>query len=260
MLEVLVSLVCPIIMVFTGIYIVKKLTNSKKRLLSIKNIMLIIGYAMIASLIRNIDYQGVNTLITYLMNIIVYKIIFKENVSKVILLSSIVMILTFVADMVCGALLVLIFTISEIRSLWYLRILSNLLISIVAISIIKLILTKKMAQEINKKLERLSSNSTLIFMALTILVFTIVSYNFTQISQFNIIIIINIALVIIFIVLLSIFLYERNNYNNLMNEYDNSFISTFHFISRTFNTCMNIWIFFIPLIHHVCNIFFLLII
>ena len=158
MLEVLVSLVCPIIMVFTGIYIVKKLTNSKKRLLSIKNIMLIIGYAMIASLIRNIDYQGVNTLITYLMNIIVYKIIFKENVSKVILLSSIVMILTFVADMVCGALLVLIFTISEIRSLWYLRILSNLLISIVAISIIKLILTKKMAQEINKKLERLSSN------------------------------------------------------------------------------------------------------
>lgn len=205
MLEVLVSLVCPIIMVFTGIYIVKKLTNSKKRLLSIKNIMLIIGYAMIASLIRNIDYQGVNTLITYLMNIIVYKIIFKENVSKVILLSSIVMILTFVADMVCGALLVLIFTISEIRSLWYLRILSNLLISIVAISIIKLILTKKMAQEINKKLERLSSNSTLIFMALTILVFTIVSYNFTQISQFNIIIIINIALVIIFIVLLSIF-------------------------------------------------------
>lgn len=223
MLEVLVSLVCPIIMVFTGIYIVKKLTNSKKRLLSIKNIMLIIGYAMIASLIRNIDYQGVNTLITYLMNIIVYKIIFKENVSKVILLSSIVMILTFVADMVCGALLVLIFTISEIRSLWYLRILSNLLISIVAISIIKLILTKKMAQEINKKLERLSSNSTLIFMALTILVFTIVSYNFTQISQFNIIIIINIALVIIFIVLLSIFLYERNNYNNLMNEYDNMF-------------------------------------
>lgn len=223
MLEVLVSLVCPIIMVVTGIYIVKILINSKKRLLTIKNVMLIIGYAMIASLIRNIDYQGVNTLITYLMNIIVYKIIFKENVSKVILLSSIVMILTFVADMVCGALLVLIFTISEIRSLWYLRILSNLLISIVAISIIKLILTKKMAQEINKKLERLSSNSTLIFMALTILVFTIVSYNFTQISQFNIIIIINIALVIIFIVLLSIFLYERNNYNNLMNEYDNMF-------------------------------------
>ena len=175
MLEVLVSLVCPIIMVVTGIYIVKILINSKKRLLTIKNVMLIIGYAMIASLIRNIDYQGVNTLITYLMNIIVYKIIFKENVSKVILLSSIVMILTFVADMVCGALLVLIFTISEIRSLWYLRILSNLLISIVAISIIKLILTKKMAQEINKKLERLSSNSTLIFMALTILVFTIVS-------------------------------------------------------------------------------------
>lgn len=168
MLEVLVSLVCPIIMVVTGIYIVKILINSKKRLLTIKNVMLIIGYAMIASLIRNIDYQGVNTLITYLMNIIVYKIIFKENVSKVILLSSIVMILTFVADMVCGALLVLIFTISEIRSLWYLRILSNLLISIVAISIIKLILTKKMAQEINKKLERLSSNSTLIFMALTI--------------------------------------------------------------------------------------------
>lgn len=138
MLEVLVSLVCPIIMVVTGIYIVKILINSKKRLLTIKNVMLIIGYAMIASLIRNIDYQGVNTLITYLMNIIVYKIIFKENVSKVILLSSIVMILTFVADMVCGALLVLIFTISEIRSLWYLRILSNLLISIVAISIIKI--------------------------------------------------------------------------------------------------------------------------
>ena len=136
MLEVLVSLVCPIIMVFTGIYIVKKLTNSKKRLLSIKNIMLIIGYAMIASLIRNIDYQGVNTLITYLMNIIVYKIIFKENVSKVILLSSIVMILTFVADMVCGALLVLIFSISEIRRLWYLRILCNLLTSRISLIIV----------------------------------------------------------------------------------------------------------------------------
>ncbi len=223
MLEVLTSIICPTIMIITGIYIVKTLIDSKRKILTRKNIILIITSSIIASMIRNIDYHGVNTLIIYLMNIIIYKIIFNENIAKVILVSSIVMILTFASDMICGAILILIFTISEVRTLWFLRILSNLLICLVSITIMKIILLKKKPKDINLKLEKLSNNSTLIFMSLTILVFTIVSYNFTQITRFNIIIVINIALVIIFIILLSIFLYERNNYNKLITEYDNLF-------------------------------------
>lgn len=223
-LEVLVNFFCPIIMIITGIYMVKQLTNNNTKTISTKNVLVILIYTLAASLIRNIDYHGINTLIIYLMTIIVYSVIFSEKLSKTILISSIIMILTFMADIICGGGIILFFKISEIRSIWYLRIISNILISLVSILMVKVILIKKESSEINKELEKLSNQSTLIFMVLTILVFTIVAYNFTQISKFNIVIIMNIAVVIIFMILLGIFLYERNNYNHLIGEYDSLFL------------------------------------
>ena len=117
MLEELTNILCPIIMISIGFYIIKKLTNTKIKIITLKNILLIGIYAILAALIRSINYSGINTIITFLMNIIIYKIIFKENISKTIILTSIVMVITFLADMFCGIVLISFFSTKDIRSL-----------------------------------------------------------------------------------------------------------------------------------------------
>ena len=223
MLEELTNILCPIIMISIGFYIIKKLTNTKIKIITLKNILLIGIYAILAALIRSINYSGINTIITFLMNIIIYKIIFKENISKTIILTSIVMVITFLADMFCGIVLISFFSTKDIRSLWYLRILANSLTGLICIIFINFFQYKNLLKEINLKIDKISSYSTLIFLFLTILVFTIVTYNFTKINNYNVNIIINVGLVLIFMVLLVMFLFEKNNYNNLMVEYDNLF-------------------------------------
>ena len=160
---------------------------------------------------------------SFLINIIIFKITYKENISKIIILTSIVMLITFIADMLCGIILMFFFTTNEIRKDYILRIFATFLICISSLLITKAFTISKIKKLLNKLLLNVNFYSSTIFLILTVVVFTIISSNIFLAKKLNLITIGNFIIISIFLILLYIFLKEKDNYNSLSNEYDTLF-------------------------------------
>ena len=224
MLEVCINIVCQFIMFYMGFAAVKTLIETDKKINYIQVTILLLLGAIVSTCIYQVEYKSIYTILMYLINIIIYKIIFKENIVRAILLASLVMVVTFIADIICGLILIVFFSTKNIREIWYLHLLATIITIINCLIIIFIIKKLKLNNKIDSKLEKISSYSVLIFLILTVIVLTIITYNFTINEDFNINIGINMAIALIFICLLGIFIKEKNNYSQLSSEYDNLYV------------------------------------
>ena len=224
MLEVCISILCQFIMFYMGFAAVKTLIETDKKINYIQVTILLLLGAIVSTCIYQVEYKSIYTILMYLINIIIYKIIFKENIVRAILLASLVMVVTFIADIICGLILIVFFSTKNIREIWYLHLLATIITIINCLIIIFIIKKLKLNNKIDSKLEKISSYSVLIFLILTVIVLTIITYNFTINEDFNINIGINMAIALIFICLLGIFIKEKNNYSQLSSEYDNLYV------------------------------------
>ena len=229
MLEALVNIICPTILIVTGIYIMKILTDSEEKIITVKNVILIVVGVMISFISYQTTYSGFNTIISYIINIIIYKTIFKKPIIQAILLASIVMIIIFLSDVICTPILLCFITPEEAKNIWYLRILCNLLTSIISLTIVYISYRKGLTRKLNSKIEMLSNYETVITSMLMIIVFAIICYNLFINNMVNTIMINNLALIGVFCYLLYVFVKEKYQHNNLINEYDSLFthIQTF---------------------------------
>ena len=224
MLEVCINIVCQFIMFYMGFAAVKILIETDKKINYIQVTILLLLGAIVSTCIYQVEYKSIYTILMYLINIIIYKIIFKENIVRAILLASLVMVVTFIADIICGLILIVFFSTKNIREIWYLHLLATIITIVNCLIIIFIIKKLKLNNKIDSKLEKISSYSVLIFLILTVIVLTIITYNFTINEDFNINIGINMAIALIFICLLGIFIKEKNNYSQLSSEYDNLYV------------------------------------
>ena len=229
MLEALVNIICPTILIVTGIYIMKILTDSEEKIITVKNVILIVVGVMISFIIHQAKYSALNTIVSYIINIIIYKTIFKRSVIQTIILASIVMILVLITDAIYGPFLLLIFTTEEIKTVWYLRVLCNILSSTISLIIIYIAHKKQFTKKLMEKIEVLSNYETLIALVMMIIVFVIICYNIFVNKMVNAMMINNLVLIAVFCYLLYIFVKEKYQHDNLLNEYDSLFthIQTF---------------------------------
>lgn len=229
MLEALVNIICPTILIVTGIYIIKMLLGNKEKLLTVENIIFIVIGIIISFISYQTKYPGFNTIISYIINIIIYKTIFKKPIIQAILLASIVMIIIFLSDVICTPILLCFITPEEAKNIWYLRILCNLLTSIISLTIVYISYRKGLTRKLNSKIEMLSNYETVITSMLMIIVFAIICYNLFINNMVNTIMINNLALIGVFCYLLYVFVKEKYQHSNLINEYDSLFthIQTF---------------------------------
>ena len=223
MLEVFIRIICAIIMTMVGFYTLKKILNSNEKVTNIYNSSLLILLIILSSISFSKNYQSLYTITVFFLNIIIYKLIFKENLSKVTIATSLLMALTFLADLIYTIIIINFISMKDIRSIWYYQIISNICIAIICLLGILICQKLNLIKKINQKLEKMQSKSTIIFLILIIIVFTILAYSFYINFQINEKYIINILLLLIFIILLLIFLKERDNYNKLSTEYDSLF-------------------------------------
>ena len=223
MLEVFIRIICAIIMTMVGFYTLKKILNSNQKVTNIYNSSLLILLIILSSISFSKNYQSLYTITVFFLNIIIYKLIFKENLSKVTIATSLLMALTFLADLIYTIIIINFISMKDIRSIWYYQIISNICIAIICLLGILICQKLNLIKKINHKLEKMQSKSTIIFLILIIIVFTILAYSFYINFQINEKYIINILLLLIFIILLLIFLKERDNYNKLSTEYDSLF-------------------------------------
>lgn len=223
MLEVFTKISCSILMLITGFIIIKKITNDQIKLVSFKNLLVIIISTVFQCMLYDSDYRGMYTLLIYILNIMTYKMIFKKSISETTILTSIVMILSFVGDLVNGIVLRLFISMEAIRELSYVMILSTLVVSIYSVILISFKKVSSFLKHITTKINNIKFINSLIFIILLITFLIIISNSLYINKGWNINFLIDILIITIFIALFIIYTNERNSYNNLTKKYDELF-------------------------------------
>lgn len=218
MLEVFVS---SILMSYTGFYVINRITNSEIKLQTIKNNLLIILLAMATVLLHKVEYTGIESFIIFLLNIVVYKLIFKIQVEESAIAVAIMMVIMFISDMFSATILKCIFTIKEIRSTGILTFIASLIVCAIEIIIININIIKLPFQKFYNYCKIKTSTVNIIYFIALIIGFCYFTYNITMFNDIKYLV--NALLMLCFGILSYIFINNRNNYNRLTDEYDNLF-------------------------------------
>ena len=210
-----------VLMSYAGFYVIKKIINSQEQLLKIKNILLILLLAIATVLLHKVEYTGIESFIIFLINIIIYKLIFKIPIEESAIVVSIMMVIMFISDMLSATLLKFIFTIKEIRSTGLLTLIASTIVCTIEIIIININVIKMTFQKFYKYCKIKTSLTNIIYFIALIVGLCYFTYNITMFN--NIKYLVNALLMLSFGILSYIFINNRNNFNQLTDEYDNLF-------------------------------------
>ena len=220
MLEVFVKYLCSVMLTCSGVIIIKNVTKDKIRAINISKYIILLFLLLIPALTYSSEYSSLNTLLVLCLNVIIYRIIFKKNIIEIIILTSIVMILSFVADIINTIAISFVINLSEMRSVWYIMLIANFTACSIMVIMSYVPFILKILRKIHFTLQNNKIARTLLFMILTVIVFSIIDKSLYFKFLLNKNIISELLIVLIFITLLIIYVYEKHSYNKLTQEYD----------------------------------------
>lgn len=222
MSAVITSIVCGIIVNPCLFFIIQKLFNSKEKLISLKNICLIVILSIFQSIFYNENYNVIYIIVNYISIMIINKLIFKENMSKTIISTSIVFLILMLSDFIDSIIMVNITSFESVRSYWYLRLINNAIVSILCYVIFIIFNLKRKLRYFVSKYEDKHLTIMIFFF---ILVFAIIIATYTMSIDFkwDINYIANIFILIALIIFCYIFINENNEFNILNEKYDSLF-------------------------------------
>lgn len=222
MLGILAESIGLLTMAITGFFIINNFIGRDIKLQG-KDFLIMIISIIIPLCIFDEKYSSIYTIVTFLVNIMMYKIIFKKEMAEVVIYTGIVMILMLLSDIICGIILINFFDIEKLRGIWYFRIILNVIVATVSIIIYQVLQLKKLHKYIDNKLKN-DNFKVMIVLTLLILVFSIIMFNLYKNFKYNEYYFSNIILVIIFFIILYIFIIDKTKYTDLIKKYDNLFI------------------------------------
>ena len=223
MLEEFINFICPFAMSIYGIYVIKKITKTEEKVLTIKSIILLLLLSIFVMVSHNKNYNGLFTIAIFFLNVIIYRKIFKLKIEESLIVCGILMFLTFIGDLLVLCLFLLFITIEQSRNIWYIYLTSNTLVITIGIIILKQKLCLQQLQNFYTNISKKKSISNVMFLTLLIIGLSTLVYNISKTNFLNTDYIINTIIMIIFFSITSIFIKNKNNYNQLSLEYDNLF-------------------------------------
>lgn len=224
MLEVCVDLLGAILLSSAGFYVIKQITKSSEKLFKLKNILLILILSIITIMLHKVQYTGIESFIIFLINILIYKIIFNIKVEESIIVVGIMMVIMFLSDITSGTILKLFVSVEEIRKSVVLTSVASTIVALVEYIFINIPVLKEKLQDFFTYCTKIKSLMNLVFLILLIIGLCIFTYNSGVFSQgWNIKYVLNVTLMLVLGVIAYIFIVNRNNYNQLTDEYDNLF-------------------------------------
>lgn len=200
--------------------IVRNLVNNNYKILDLKTLIALIIVALPVPLFYDTEYNSITTILTFFLGIIVYKKLFNIRLSTSILAMSIAMILTALADFIVIPIEIYFIDYERIRTVWYISVISNIIISIFSVLLSKIKILKTAFQKFCLKIDSNSLVSVIFFAIvsfwITIILFINLSSDLTSIPTYAIT-----SLIIgMLLVLYYLYVKECNNYNNLNQEYN----------------------------------------
>ena len=229
MLEVLVKLLASLIMSITGLYVIKEITCKRIQSNKIKTLFLIAILTVITTILLKDKYFGLNTVIIFFINIIIYKTIFKFTLEEGIVSCGILMFLIFVLESI-GTIFVFPFIeIIKLRANTNLFFITNIIICMSTVLFIKPKKIQKKFQKLYITILNKEEITNIIFLILLTITFSFFFYKIGINNILNKEFLLNYIIIIILTIITFIFFEGINKYQRLEREYDNlfSYVQTF---------------------------------
>lgn len=223
MLEACVRLVCALIMSIFGFYVIKKVTGSNNKLLSIKNIVYILVLCIVTVYLYRIQYTAVYSVTIFSLQIIIYKEIFNLRTEESMIACGILMALVFAGDVFMSTIVRNFFTVKELRNIWYLCILSNVLVVTFGIMLINIKVILNQLRSFYNNISKRKSISNIIFIILLVIALSTITRATRDYKELKVDYFINVIIMLIFFILTYLFVKSRNSYDRLNVEYENLF-------------------------------------
>lgn len=223
MLEDCVRLVCALIMSIFGFYVIKKVTGSNNKLLSIKNIVYILVLCIVTVYLYRIQYTAVYSVTIFSLQIIIYKEIFNLRTEESMIACGILMALVFAGDVFMSTIVRNFFTVKELRNIWYLCILSNVLVVTFGIMLINIKVILNQLRSFYNNISKRKSISNIIFIILLVIALSTITQATRDYKELKVDYFINVIIMFIFFILTYLFVKSRNSYDRLNVEYENLF-------------------------------------
>ncbi len=228
-MSLIVKIIIGLIMSVSIFLIVKNLVNNNYRYFNIKTLLAIIIVSLPACISYSPEYNGITTILTFLIAIIVYKRLFKIKLSTSILVMSIAIVIIAFVDFITIPIEIHFVDYESIRNVWYISIISNIIVLTLALLISKIKILRAKFQKFCLKIDDNSLISVIFFAIVSFCIIIISFFNLanhlTSIPTYAI----TSVIIIMLLVLYYLYVKECNNYNNLNQEYNTIFkyIQTF---------------------------------
>lgn len=220
MLDIISKVVAAVSLVVSSFVIFKCALNDGKKRFQIRDIFLLVCLVIITNIVYTVNYSPFASLIVYSSMIIIYKIIFKLDLSKSIITVGVVFILYFVADIIVWMMLSPLFGAIQMRENGYGFIISNLLVSILVVLLFLIPIVKSKIIQFINKVEKNKYYDKILFFILIFVVLSLILYNISVAAKFSNSYLIDVIIMFIFFALVFIFINEKNNRDRLNSEYD----------------------------------------
>lgn len=223
MLELITKIICTTMFVILEFFSIKIILDGKGTIKSVKTIALLLINIAFTTMLYVLEYTVGTTLISGLLMILIFKLIFKESILKVTIAVFCFIILTALSDTIVTTTFLQFTSLTEYRSTWYFLVASNIGVTIITLSVLHIKLVVQIIQFLSNKMESKRAISICLFLGLSVTMFSILIYYISILHTNNKNTIMILFMFVIFLFLILLFIKELYNYDNLQKEYDSLF-------------------------------------
>ncbi len=220
MLPLIVKIINTSLLTFVGFLIMKDIINKKIYTSQLYIILSMIILLLPACVLFEIKYSSLLVLSTYILDVLVYKRLYNIKFQTAIISCGIMMLYLAIADLIVTSVNVQIVSYNDVRTVWYISLLNNIIVSIIAYVISKFKVLKSKVQLTCKKAEAKNDYNTVLFIILSIIAIVILFYNITTIFKLNTYYKITLIVASIIVFLYYFYLQEHLSYEKLNEEYN----------------------------------------
>ena len=219
MFELIIKIIIYSIMPITSFFIVKQLAKNHEKV-SAYTILIILIITLPTFIFYETKYNALVLLISYILSIVLYKRYFKINLVTSIVLCSVEVILVTLSDLFFTSINLMIFSYEEVRNIWYISFVNNLLVGVFSYLISTLDFISNKVTYLCKKINNKTGYKIAIFAIVSILIVAILFFNITAIFKLNLYYAITIIGLFGLLILYYFYISEIANYEKLNDEYN----------------------------------------
>ena len=215
--------ICSALMAVVGLIVVKNISGSKEKLLSIKSIALMICLIIVPAFMHTTDYNFLYGIINYILMIVTYKYILNLSFTKAIISCGILLFSLFLLDFISNLFLAMFLSVDQMRNTWYINLSINIIFSIILLIVYNNKKIYRYFENLIDKISKRRQTNVIIFLLLTIVAMSTLLYLLGNNYNLNAVFTTNFLIFLIFFLLVIILVGEKNSYVKLSDDYENLF-------------------------------------